>query len=216
MLWGSAAVQIGPHALALGCVMKHRLGISNGKIHTFFQSVFAFFRSRATFVRFDTRLAPSLTPTCQQLILSIRGKAVVHGDETGWKIGGHNAWLWVFIEEEITIYLIDPSQGHQVIERILGADFHGTLGCDCFLAYDAVGYRQQQCLAYPIRTAKELDQGKTRGAVPFPRAIRRLFQAAIPQATAAAPLATRRRRRPRPVGERLGPPATGSIHRSRQ
>lgn len=176
---GSAAVQIGPHALALGCEMKHRLGISYGKIHTFFQSVFAFPLSRATLVRADHRLATLLTPTYEQLILSIRGKEVVHGDETGWKIGGHHAWLWVFTEETITVYLIDPSRGHQVIERVLGADFQGVLGCDCFLAYDAVDYRQQKCVAHLLRTAKELDQDKTRGAVRFPRAIRRLFQAAI-------------------------------------
>lgn len=176
---GSAAVQIGPHALALGCEMKHRLGISYGKIHTFFQSVFAFTLSRATLVRADHRLAALLAPTYEQLILSIRGKEVVHGDETGWKIGGHNAWLWVFTEEAITVYLIDPSRAHQVIERILGTDFQGVLGCDCFLAYDAVDYRQQKCVAHLIRTAKELDQDKTRGAVRFPRAIRRLFQTAI-------------------------------------
>lgn len=176
---GSAAVQIGPNALALGCEMKHRLGISYGKIHTFFQSVFAFPISRATFVRADSRLATLFEPTYEQLILAIRDQEVVCGDETGWKVGGHNAWLWVFTEEEITIYRIDPSRAHHVIEGVLGKDFQGILGCDCFLSYDAVSYRQQKCVGHLLRTAKELAQDKSRGAVRFPRAIQRLFQAAI-------------------------------------
>lgn len=176
---GRASVQIGPNALSLGCEMKHRLGISYGKVHTFFQSVFAFPVSRSTFVRADTRLADLFEPTYQQLILSIRGKQAVCGDETGWKIAGHNAWLWVFTQEEITIYLIDPSRAHPVIERVLGEDFQGVLGCDCFLSYNAVPYRQQKCLAHLIRNAKDIEKTKTRGAVRFPRAVQRLLQAAI-------------------------------------
>ncbi len=176
---GRASVQIGPNALSLGCEMKHRLGISYGKVQTFFQSVFAFPVSRSTFVRADTRLADLFEPTYQQLILSIRGKKAVCGDETGWKIAGHNAWLWVFTQEEITIYLIDPSRAHQVIERVLGEDFQGVLGCDCFLSYNAVPYRQQKCLAHLIRNAKDIENTKKRGAVRFPRAVQRLLQAAI-------------------------------------
>lgn len=176
---GRASVQIGPNALSLGCEMKHRLGISYGKVHTFFQSVFVFPVSRSTFVRADTRLANLFEPTYQQLILSIRGKKAVCGDETGWKIAGHNAWLWVFTQEEITIYLIDPSRAHQVIERVLGEDFQGVLGCDCFLSYNAVPYAQQKCLAHLIRNAKDIEETKKRGAVRFPRAVQRLLQAAI-------------------------------------
>ena len=176
---GRASVQIGPNVLSLGCEMKHRLGISYGKVHTFFQSVFAFPISRSTFVRADTRLADLFEPTYQQLILSIRGKKAVCGDETGWKIAGHNAWLWVFTQEEITIYLIDPSRAHPVIERVLGEDFQGVLGCDCFLSYNAVSYRQQKCLAHLIRNAKDIEKTKSRGAVRFPRAVQRMLQAAI-------------------------------------
>ncbi len=176
---GSASVQIGPNTLALGCEMKHRLGISYGKVQTFFQSVFDFPISRSTFVRADTRLADLFEPTYEQLILSIRGKQAVCGDETGWKIAGHNAWLWVFTQEEITIYRIDPSRAHHVIERVLGEDFQGTLGCDCFLSYNAVSYAQQKCLAHLIRNAKEIEKTKKRGAVRFPRAVQRLLQAAI-------------------------------------
>ena len=73
---GSAAVQIGPQSLALGCQMKHELGLSYGKIQSFFESIFHFSISRATFSRADTRLCNVFEPTYAQLILSIREKEV--------------------------------------------------------------------------------------------------------------------------------------------
>ncbi len=176
---GRASVQIGPNALSLGSEMKHRLGLSYGKVHTFFQSVFGFAISRSTFVRADTRLALLFESTYECLILSLRQQQVVYGDETGWKIAGHSAWLWVFTQEELTVYHIDPSRAHSVIERVLGEGFQGTLSCDCFLAYDAVAYAQQKCMAHLLRNAKDIEKTKSRGAVRFPRAVQRLFQAAI-------------------------------------
>lgn len=36
---------------------------------------------------------------------------VVHADETGWRIGTMNAWLWVFTNCETTVYLIRSGKG---------------------------------------------------------------------------------------------------------
>jgi hypothetical protein len=62
---------------------------------------------------------------------------------------------------------------------VLGEDFQGTLGCDCFLSYNAVSCAQQKCLSHLIRNAKDIEKTKSRGAVRFPRALQRLLQAAI-------------------------------------
>jgi hypothetical protein len=35
-------------------------------------------------------------------------------DETGWRIGGKTAWLWDFVTEELTLYAIEFSRGHEV------------------------------------------------------------------------------------------------------
>lgn len=100
---GAAAVQLGPRLVSLAAEMKHRLGVSYGKLRTFFAAAWHVGISRATFARADQRLAQRLEPTSLTLILSIRQREVVYADETGWKIGGHNAWLWVFTETEITV-----------------------------------------------------------------------------------------------------------------
>ncbi len=78
--------------------------------------------------RADERLANRLAPTYQQLLLRLRASDVVHADETGWKVAGQKAWLWVFTNDDLSVYTIDPTRAHEVVERILGADFAGRLG----------------------------------------------------------------------------------------
>jgi transposase len=176
---GGAAVQLGPRALALAAEMKHRLGVSYGKLRTFFAAAWQLGISRATFARADQRLAQRLEPTYLALILAIRQREVVYADETGWKIGGHNAWVWVFTESEITVYVIDLSRGHEVVEEVVGQAFSGILVSDCFLAYDPLGYEQQKCLAHLLRSCRQIEALKSRGAVRFSRQVSRLLRAAI-------------------------------------
>jgi len=176
---GSAGVQIGPQSLALGCQMKHELGLSYGKIQSFFGSIFHFPISRSTFSRADTRLCNVFEPTYGQLILSIREKEAVNVDETGWRISGKGAWLWVFTHTELTVYHVDPSRAHGVVQQILGEDFQGTLGCDCFLCYNPLPYDQQKCVAHLLRNAKDIEEVKTKGAVRFSRSVQKLLKAGI-------------------------------------
>ena len=177
---GAAAVQIGPHALGLAAEMKHGLGVSYGKVARLLETSFGLRLERSTVARADARLANKLGPTYQRLILRLRRSEVVHADETGWKVAGHNAWLWVFTNDGLTVYVIDPRRAHEVVERILGEDFAGVLGCDCFLAYDALdGYTQSKCAGHLLRRCAEISESKTGRAVRFSQRVARLLRTAI-------------------------------------
>ena len=92
----------------------------------------------------------------------MRASAVVHADETGWKVAGQKAWLWVFTNDDLSVYTIDPTRAHEVVERILGEDFAGVLGCDCFLAYDALPtYTQSKCAGHLLRRCAEISESKS-------------------------------------------------------
>ena len=84
-------------------------------------------RQVSTFVRAEQRLADLAQPTYDLLLDALRQSHVVHANETGWRIGRLNAWLWVFSSRDVTIYAIRPSRGHEVPEDILGPDFDGYL-----------------------------------------------------------------------------------------
>src|SRR5262249_7629925 len=157
---GAAAVQIGPNALALATEMKHRLGVSYGKLRSFFGAVFTLVLSRGTFARADQRIGKKLAPTYEVLKIGLRRCAAVYVDETGWKVGGDGAWLWVFTEVAITVYVIEASRGHEVVEAVLGEDFAGTLVSDGFLAYDPLDYNKQKCYSHLLKRCSEIDARK--------------------------------------------------------
>ncbi|HEU4984635.1 MAG TPA: transposase, partial [Nitrososphaera sp.] len=58
----------------------------------------------------------------------VRKSAVVHGDETGWREGGQNGYIWLFATPEgERYYEYHHSRAGAVVKRILGSDFKGTL-----------------------------------------------------------------------------------------
>lgn len=135
--------------------------------------------NRSTLARADQRIARAYAPLYQLLIRVVRDGPVVWVDETGWKVGGHPAWLWVFTTQAVTVYLIDARRSHEVAERVLGDDFAGTLECDCFMAYDLLTDTQQKCLQHLIRRGDELAEVKAGRAIAFGREVARLLRGAI-------------------------------------
>ena len=176
---GAAGVQIGPNAIGLGMELKHGLGVSYGKAARVLSTLSDLTINRSTLVRADTRVAEKLRPTYEQLILRLRESEVVYGDETGWKINGDNAWLWVFTNDALSVYVIDPTRAHEVVERVLGQDFAGVLSCDCFLAYDPLAYRQNKCAAHLLRRCADVRESTSGRAVRFSQQVARLLRAAI-------------------------------------
>jgi transposase len=178
---GAANVQLGPRALTLAAEAKHELGVPYGKVSRWFESAFSLTVCRAAWARADQRLARRGAPVYLKLIDLLRQSHTVAVDETGWKVAGQLAWLWVFTNEAVTVYLIDPTRAHDVVERVLGADFAGVLQCDCFLAYDplAEAYDQQKCLQHLLRRCDALTESKSRRAVVFSRQVASLLRGAI-------------------------------------
>ncbi len=176
---GAAGVQIGPNALGLAAELKHVLGVPFGKVARILSTATELELNRSTLARASQRLARKCWPTYARLIVRLRRGQVTHVDETGWKIGGHTAWLWVFTNAEISLYVIDPSRAHEVVEAILGADYAGVLICDCFLAYDPLTCPQSKCVGHLLRRCKELQEMKSGRAVQFTSDLARLLRAAL-------------------------------------
>ena len=165
--------------LALGAELKHVLGVSYAKVARFCQRSFGLSANRSSFARADQRLAALWQPSYRLLLIRLRHSTVVHSDETGWKVGGHNAWLWVFTNEQLTVYRIDPHRGHEVVESILGVDFAGVLVSDCFLAYDALHYAKAKCAGHLLKRCKTLTESGSPVAVQFSQQVARLLRGGI-------------------------------------
>ena len=174
--------QLGPRLLGFSAELKYGFGLSFEKVQKYIFKHYATRLSRSTLCRFSQRLTQKALPSYETLILAIRGSRIVCADETGWRINGSSAWLWVFSGKDVTVYLVDPSRGHEVAEKILGNDFTGKLSTDGFLAYDALNIspdNRQQCASHLIKRSKELQELKTRHAVLFSRQVAAILKAGI-------------------------------------
>lgn len=153
---GAAGNTLGPVVLTMAAELKHRLGVPYRKICDFLDTYCGLDIAPATLVRAEQRLAALAQPTYDLLIDALRRCDIVHADETGWRVSAVNAWLWVFSNQDLTIYTIRHSRGHEVPEDILGPDFDGVLIVDGLKSYEVLRYTKGQCNGHLLRRAKEL------------------------------------------------------------
>jgi transposase len=176
---GAAAVQFGPRLLGFAADRKHRVGASYRKCSSVLLTLTGLVVTAAALVRSGHRLRRLARPSYDRLAEAARRSAVQHVDETGWKIGGRSAWLWVFADEHATLYRIRKSRGHEVVVEVLGENYPGILVSDCFLAYDPLNFRKSKCAAHLLKRCSEIEQSKSRGAVRFSRRVAALLRRAM-------------------------------------
>jgi hypothetical protein len=133
----------------------------------------------ATLVRAEQRLADLARPTYELLLEALRQSHVVHADETGWRVGRCNAWLWVFSSKQATIYVIRHSRGHDVPADILGPDFDGYLVVDGLQSYDVLQVAKGRCNGHLLRRCKDLHDVVPAREQPYLESLSALLQEAI-------------------------------------
>ena len=179
---GAAGVLVGPRAKALAADLKHRLGASYGKVSEALNDAFGLQVSRSGWCQADQRLAETALPIYQKLIEVVRCSNVVHADETGWRIGILSAWLWVFTNQEVTVYAIRDNRSSDVVVEILGEKFKGILVSDCFVAYNdkrLAAWLKQKCFSHLLKDLKEMEESKVGRATHFAQDGTTLLQAAL-------------------------------------
>jgi hypothetical protein len=85
----------------------------------------------------------------------------------------------VFTNQDITVYTIGVSGGHEVVLNILGQEFQGILVSDCFLAHDAqalADWLKQKCVGRLLNDLSEIETSKTGRAVCFARQVTALLR----------------------------------------
>ncbi len=126
------------------------------------------------------RAAARCEPVYETIRQSVAQAAWVVPDETGWRVGGHPAWLHTLVGPEATAYVIDPTRSGDVAADILGFDYAGTMIHDGWSPYDRFHQAShQQCLRHLLRRADDMEAAATRGAVCFPRRVAELLRAGL-------------------------------------
>ncbi|MGL4515068.1 MAG: IS66 family transposase, partial [Lacipirellulaceae bacterium] len=157
-----------------------RLGLSHGKVSELLARLFGMKVSRSTSCRSTLRSAQKCQRAEEDARQLVRGSPAVTADETGWRVGGENAWLHAFATEKATVYAIDRKRDSGPLAELLGWEWSGTLVHDGWGVYDSFTLcSHQQCLAHLLRRCAELLAVATRGAVRFPRAVKSLLKQSL-------------------------------------
>jgi transposase len=177
---GAASSQLGPDAQAAIVELNKQGGLSHGKVVRCLGSLFGIDLSRGGSVHTVLRAAARCEPVYEAIRQALGRSDWVVPDETGWRVGGHPAWLHTLVSPEATAYVIDPTRSGAVAEAILGLDHDGTLIHDGWSPYDQFqDARHQQCLNHLLRRADEMAATATRGAVCFPRRVAELLRTGL-------------------------------------
>lgn len=179
---GSASVALGPRAVSLANELKHQQGVPYRDVASLFGRYFGLPVTHGALAQLSVRLADKAMPDYLLLVHTAQTSAVVHTDDTGWRIARLCAWLWVFTTADVTVYVVDFRRGADVVLDVLGKDFSGTLvsdGLPALNALDKQGYRRGQCNSHIISRCSEMEAEQTRGAVRFPRDVKTLLKDAL-------------------------------------
>jgi transposase len=169
---------IGNRTLVLSSWLHYGLGNTLSQIVAVFQHHLQLRLTPSGLTQQWYRLQGILYPWYEQLQAEALSSAVLHADETGWRVNGKGHWLWCFTAPRLTYYLIDRQRGRPVVARFFRKEFAGVLVTDFWAAYNAVACQARQtCLAHLLRDLEHVEQYKHPSAEwpAFAQKLRRLL-----------------------------------------
>jgi hypothetical protein len=146
---------IGLRVVVLSAWLHYLLGTTRAQIIDVFNFHLRFELSAGGLVSMWHRLREVLLAWYLEIQVQALRSAVLHADETGWRVNGKTHWLWCFTSTDVTYYMIDRRRGSPALKRFFKKEFAGTLVTDFWGAYNAVVCaRKQKCLPHLSRDLK--------------------------------------------------------------
>jgi len=150
---------LGHHVVALGSWFHYGLGVTISQVREILTSHLNTEITAGGLVDGWRRLADALLPWYEQIGNEARAGAVLHADETGWRVAGATWWLWCFCTLRSCYYLIDPSRGSSALQKFFVDAYEGTLVSDFWAAYNSVwSGDKQKCLVHLLREILKVDE----------------------------------------------------------
>ena len=149
---------LGHRIMALTAWLHYGLGVTISQVIALLGHLLQTRLSAGGLMAMWTRLALVLEPWYEQIGQQARASAVLHADETGWRVNGQTWWLWCFASAQACFYMIDRSRGSPALAKFFLTEFDGVLVTDFWAAYNAVCAAERQCcLVHLLRELEKVD-----------------------------------------------------------
>jgi len=173
---------IGPRVVVLSAWLHYLLGTTLARIIDVFNFHLHFELSAGGLVSMWHRLRDVLWAWHRGIQDQALESAVLHADETGWRVNGKAHRLWCFTSTDLTFSMIDRSRGSPASKRFFKKEFAGVSVTDFWGAYDAVACaHKQKCPPHLPRDVKRTQHyHKPEGDWPaFSERLKRLIRDSI-------------------------------------
>ena len=152
--------RFGLKLMLLIMILKLDSRIPSNKIVSLLDSVFHIKISDGEIYSILNQLSEAFGDYYGGLEQKIREALVKYVDETGWRINGKNNWLWIFINDEVALYIVRKRRNHKVPYELLGNQEGKTVVSDRLISYDEFqkksGCDHQICWTHLLRNSKDL------------------------------------------------------------
>ncbi|MCU4187534.1 IS66 family transposase [Acidiferrimicrobium sp. IK] len=155
---GAAASSVGPNAKALGAWLHYSLGLSFERTAAVLAR-FGITVTRAAIAQASaTSASRELVAVHAELVTAANRSPVLTMDETGWRVGGDGAWMWVATNSGLTLYWVTAGRGFPDATETITADYAGTIVRDGWVVYNRYDHAtHQSCLAHLLRRCHEME-----------------------------------------------------------
>ena len=155
----SAAGLFGPRLTSFVVFLKGRLHSSYSAIECLLEDVLGLNVSRGYLAELLQKASRAFEAPCEELLKALPAQPTLNIDETGHKECGKRLWTWCFRAPAFVVFKI-ANRSSEILMDLLGTQFKGILGCDCYSAYRKYarkcGALLQFCMAHLIREVKYL------------------------------------------------------------
>lgn len=165
---GATAHRLGPRSLALAHLLHYGIGLPVRQVPRVLRLLTGLTVTQSALTQDALRRAAGQVGTAYAALRQgVSAAAAVHTDDTGWRVGGENAWLMVFETADASVYQVRRRHRNEEVREIIPADYPGVLITDRGKSYDAQALAevpQQKCVAHLQRNLTEvLTQKRGRG-----------------------------------------------------
>lgn len=109
--------QIGLRVVVLSAWLHYLLGTTLAQIVDVFNFHLHFKLTSGGLVQMWQRLRDILLAWYLEIQEQALDSAVLHADETGWRVNGQTHWLWCFTTPHLSYYLIDRCRGSPMLKK---------------------------------------------------------------------------------------------------
>lgn len=176
---GAAAAQIGPHLKGLAALLHYGMGLSFGRVAAL-MARWGVPVTAGAICQASQTTGKALEPTTRAMKRALADARQVTMDETGWRISGRSAWLWVATSVTVTVFVVADGRGFEEACDLVGADYPGVVVRDGWGPYRRYTQaRHQSCAAHLLRRCHEMQQDLPGWARSTPRRVAKLITEAL-------------------------------------